>query len=94
MNGGLLWNQQQEMEKQFTHIRGYAYSNLLRILQEEGKALHMGSRGEYGWDGWLGCYFSNDPQNRISIVFMTQCKDAGTLPVLRKMKNALYGNCL
>ncbi len=94
VNGGLLWNQQQEMEKQFTHIRGYAYSNLLRILQEEGKALHMGSRGEYGWDGWLGCYFSNDPQNRISIVFMTQCKDAGTLPVLRKMKNALYGNCL
>ncbi len=94
VNGGLLRNQQLEMEKQFTHIRGYTYSNLLRILQEEGKALHMGQAGEYGWDGWLGCYFSNDPGNGISIVFMTQRKDAGTLPVLRKMKNVLYASCL
>lgn len=90
VGGGLLRNQQREMERQFNHIRGFTYGNLMRILQKEGDAYHMGGAGEYGWDGWLGCYFSNDPQNRISMVFMAQRKDAGTLPALRRLKNALY----
>lgn len=88
--GGLFETQQKDFERRIPHLAGFTYGNLMRVLQEEGKAYYMGSRGEYGWDGWLGCYFSNDPKERLSIVFMTQIKDAGTLPVLRRLRNVIY----
>ncbi len=89
-NGGLLPNQQKDFERNIPHFSGCTYGNLMRVMREEGKAYHMGGLGEYGWDGWLGCFFSNDPENRLSIVFMTQRRDAGTLPVMRKLKNVIY----
>ena len=53
------------------------------------KASVIGSPGEYGWDGWLGCYFCNCPQDDLTFVFMTQRKDSGTLPVTRKIRNII-----
>lgn len=85
--GGLSGNRQAEFERQFSQLAGFTYGNLMRVRRGEGMAYHLGSVGEYGWDGWLGCYFANDPQERTSLVFMTQKKAAGTLGVLRKLKN-------
>ncbi|MFR0789636.1 MAG: hypothetical protein ACLSHW_02460 [Lachnospiraceae bacterium] len=32
------------------------------LVTDPGRAATLGSQGEYGWDGWLGCYFANAPQ--------------------------------
>lgn len=88
--GALLDNQQRAWEQDFFTLGGYSYGNLMRVRKNNACAWYPGEIGEYGWDGWLGCYFSNDPHNGRSIVFMTQLKDAGTLPVLRKMRNVIY----
>lgn len=66
---------------------GYGYNSFMRILQYPGQASVLGSRGEYGWDGWLGTYFCNDPAHDATILVMTQLTNAGTLPFTRKVKN-------
>lgn len=68
-------------------LQGYSYGNLMRVLTEHGKASVIGSPGEYGWDGWLGCYFCNCPQDDLTFVFMTQRKDSGTMAITRKLRN-------
>ncbi|MNJ02959.1 hypothetical protein D3C73_1631090 [compost metagenome] len=62
----------------------------MRILMDSRKAGFIGSNGEYGWDGWLGAYFSNSPQDGLTVLMMIQKKDAGTMPVTRKMRNIVF----
>ncbi len=69
---------------------GYSYGNLMRILENPGMSSVMGSRGEYGWDGWLGTYFCNCPKEHVTILFMTQRTESGWLPVVKRLKNVLY----
>ncbi|WP_042203233.1 serine hydrolase domain-containing protein [Paenibacillus camerounensis] len=71
---------------------GHSYGNQMRIMTEPGQAGHIGSKGEYGWDGWLGAYFMNSPQDALTILFMVQKKDAGTLPVTRKLRNIVFSS--
>lgn len=88
--GELLFPQQRAWEMDYFTLAGYSYGNYMRVRKTNASAWYLGSVGEYGWDGWLGCYFSNDPLMKRSIVFMTQCRDAATLPVLRKLRNIVY----
>ncbi len=83
---------QQDGLKAWTDLTGYSYGNLMRILKKPGQAMSLGSEGEYGWDGWLGCYFSNSPKDKLTILFMHQKKDAGIIPTLRKARNLIYAN--
>lgn len=66
---------------------GYSYGNLMRVLTDPGKAAVIGSPGEYGWDGWLGCYFCNCPQDKLTFLLMMQRKDSGTMAITRKLRN-------
>ena len=84
----LPW-QQESLWRSWGGMAGYGYGSLMRILEEPGMAKILGWQGEYGWDGWLGCYFCNSPENGISIVMTCQRRDAGTMPVTRKMRNVL-----
>ena len=70
-------------------MMGHTYGNLMRHLEEPGAALHNGWQGEYGWDGWLGCYFCNSPQNGITVLMTTQRRDAGTMELTRKIRNVI-----
>ncbi len=88
--GSLSGSLEKSFQRQFFTLQGYSYGNLMRVRSSSAKAWYLGSVGEYGWDGWLGCYMSNDPVTKRSIVFMTQKKDAGTLPVARKLRNMIY----
>ncbi|AIQ47304.1 beta-lactamase [Paenibacillus sp. FSL R7-0273] len=75
------------------HLRcGHSYGNLMRIMTEPGQAGNIGSKGEYGWQGWLGTYFANSPQDALTILFMVQKKDAGTLPITRKLRNIVFSS--
>lgn len=70
-------------------LGGYSYGNLMRI----GKNPELGggiiSLGEYGWDGWLGCYFANMPKEDTTILIMMQKKDGGTTSLTRKLRNII-----
>lgn len=54
----------------------------------------MGFEGEYGWDGWLGAYFCNDPKNRVTFLLMYQLINAGTNSFTRKVRNVVSAGVL
>lgn len=87
--GRLMPWQLDSLQHGWDGLRGYGYSNLLRILEEPGMALLSGWAGEYGWDGWLGTYFCNCPQKDATVLLFTQRIDAGTLGVTRRLRNVL-----
>ena len=74
----------------FEHIKGYSYSNLVRILRDTGEAKTNGSVGEYGWDGMLGTYFCIDPQEELIILYGQQILDGENKLLRRKMRNVVY----
>lgn len=75
-------------------LNGYSYGNLMRNLVDPGQAVLMGERGEYGWDGWLGCFFANYPESRMTILIGTQRTDCGTSALSRKLVNAVRRDVL
>ena len=90
--GKLLPWQQESMWRAWESMPGYTYGNLCRVLTEPAMAVLNGWKGEYGWDGWLGTYFCNSPENGVTVLLFTQRRDAGTLPVSRKIRNVLTAN--
>ena len=68
-------------------LRGHSYGNLMRIMTHPELAVFNGSKGEYGWDGWLGPYMANDPTNEITFLMMQQKTDTGTTSYTRKLRN-------
>ena len=61
----------------------------MRIMNEPEKAILIGNKGEYGWDGWLGAYFMNDPSSRTTIIMLTQMRDYGTGHLTRRLRNII-----
>ena len=70
-------------------LRGYGYGDLMRQMTDVPASYGLGSVGEFGWDGWLGCYFANLPKENMTILMMMQKKDAGTWQLSRKLRNIL-----
>ena len=87
--GSLAPEQRRGMDS-WTALEGYTYGNLMRVPTDPGRAMAMGSPGEYGWDGWEGCYFANCPADRLTILMMTQKTDSGVAPVVRRVRNIIF----
>ena len=85
---------QQKFNQKMEHLSGYTYCNLLRIATEPGKCKALTTKGEYGWDGWLGPYLGIDPVNKLVVVMTMQKVDAGTWDLTRKIKNIIYSSIL
>lgn len=68
-------------------LRGHSYGNLMRIMIHPELAVFNGSKGEYGWDGWLGPYLANDPVHDLTFLLMQQRTDTGTTPYTRRLRN-------
>lgn len=81
---------QDEFDKKFSHLSGYTYGNLMRILKDSSLSATIGTNGEFGWDGWLGTFMLVDPANQLAVVYFMQLKDAGFTPTARKIKNIIY----
>lgn len=84
----LLPHQQAYMEG-WDNLPGFSYGNLMRVMVDPSLAVINGSAGEYGWDGWLGPYFSNMPEHNCTFLMMVQKRDAGTFTLTRKLRNVL-----
>ena len=73
-------------------LGGYSYSCLMRVCDRPGEAGLLTRAGEYGWDGWLGTYFSNIPDREVTFLLCQNVTDAGTVAVTRKCRNLLEVN--
>lgn len=89
MTGCRLCPHQREAMAGWENLAGFSYSNLMRVMTDPSLAVINGSMGEYGWDGWLGPYFSNIPENDMIFLMMIQLKDSGTFTLTRKLRNVL-----
>ncbi len=87
--GKLLPWQKEYMWNTWDSLAGYNYGNLMRVMEEPGMAYFQTWKGEYGWDGWLGTYFCNSPENKVTILMGMQLKDAGAFPITQKVRNVL-----
>ena len=68
---------------------GYGYGGLMRTLLHP-EITTVGCKGEYGWDGWTGNYFCNDPENDLTFMYFIQvCGGNGIRPI-RTLKQAMY----
>ncbi|WP_379127362.1 serine hydrolase domain-containing protein [Paenibacillus sp. sgz500958] len=90
MTSASLTDWQQKGFDTWHSLCGHSYGNQMRIMTDTGKAGIIGGQGEYGWDGWLGAYFNNSPADGLTILFMIQKKDAGTMPITRKLRNIVF----
>lgn len=87
MTTGALMEGPQHAFDNWHGLEGHTYSNLMRIMVKPEQALIIGHEGEYGWDGWLGAYFMNDPKVNTTILMMTQMTDYGTGHLTRRLRN-------
>lgn len=69
---------------------GYGYNCCMRIMTHPSRSTAFGSRGSFGWDGWMGCYFEADPTIDLCFVLMLQRAESGCFSLTRKLKNVLY----
>ena len=70
-------------------LGGYNYGCLVRVCDMPGACAHFAEKNEYGWDGWLGTYFINLPDQRITFLLNQNMTDTGTAAVTRKCRNIL-----
>lgn len=87
--GGSLTPEQQRGLEAFGGHSGYTYSHLLRRMVDPGRACLMGQTEEYGWAGWLRCYFANLPRANATVLLMQQRKGPMPVSLARKVRNIL-----
>lgn len=86
---GMLLPAQQEAFRNWVGLNGYTYGNLMRVCKKPSCSGLLTREGEYGWDGWLGMYFANFPNEKMTILIGTQKKDGGTFTLTRKIRNII-----
>lgn len=73
---------------------GHTYGNLMRVVSDTRQTGIFSSHGEYGWAGWLGTYFANCPVDDLTILFMMQTKEEGTVTIIRKLRNIIMSEMI
>lgn len=94
MVSGELMERQQTAFEQWIGLEGFTYGNLMRICKKPQRTGYIACEGEYGWDGWLGVYFANFPQEKLTFLMGTQKKDSGTFTLTRKLRSMLLAEIL
>lgn len=86
----LMPSVQQTFDLKMPHLAGYSYCNLMRVAANPGACNVFTSKGEFGWDGWLGPYVSVDRESGLTIVMTMQRCDSGTTSAARRARNIIY----
>ena len=76
-------------QQMWDSLGGYNYSCLMRVCDQPGACPLFAEKGEYGWDGWLGTYFINLPEEDTTFLLFQNVTDTGTAAVTRKCRNIL-----
>lgn len=89
MTSGSLNDVQQASMNRWGGLAGHTYANLNRVVTDPSQAVTISHKGEYGWDGWLGVYYANDPEVHQTILLMMNKKDHGTDRLTREIRNVV-----
>lgn len=89
---GELMPLQQAAFENWIGLDGFSYANLMRVCRKPSRCGMLTKEGEYGWDGWLGMYFANYPNENMTFLMGTQKKDAGTFALTRKLRNIILSS--
>ena len=84
--GGMTDIQTATFQTDWVDMCGYTYGNLLRVCLNESQTIVLTSKGEYGWNGWLGTYFSNEPAHNLTILMGIQSFEGDPESLARKLK--------
>lgn len=88
--GGLSDGLKSQLKAGWDWLGGYTYGNFMRVCEDESCVTLFSEKGEYGWDGWMGTFFSNEPKSGITLLVGVQQLGVGrTGSVVRKLKNAV-----
>lgn len=82
-------NDEQKRFYNWEQCKGYGYGCLNRVLIDEDAA-GAGNVGEFGWDGWLGTNYANDPKDGITIILMIQRVGGFGATPLVEIKKIIY----
>ncbi len=92
-HGGLTEGQKPGLSAGWDWMQGYTYGNLMRVCDDESQTTLFSHKGEYGWDGWLGSFFSNEPSLGITLLMGVQQVGVGqTGTLVRKLKNVVMSD--
>lgn len=83
-------NEQQLPSLDWTELKGYGYGNLMRQMIHPELAQSLGSKGEFGWDGWLGSYVAMDPTEDIAIIYVIQKCGGNGYRDVQAIRNIVY----
>ncbi len=87
-HGGLKPELMHQLNEGWDWMSGYTYGNFMRVCENESMTSVFSCKGEYGWDGWLGTFFSNEPMHGITLLMGVQQAGIGqTGGLVRKLKN-------
>lgn len=88
--GGLDDRLKPQLKACWDWLGGYTYGNFMRVCEDESRTTLFSDKGEYGWDGWMGTFFSNEPKSGITLLVGVQQLGVGrTGGLVRKLKNAV-----
>ena len=91
--GGLADSIKHQLKDSWDWLGGYTYGNFMRVCEDESKVTLFANKGEYGWDGWMGTFFSNEPQSGITFLLGVQQLGIGKVGSLtRRLKNIVMSN--
>lgn len=76
----------------WTELKGYGYGSLMRQMIHPEIAESLGSKGEYGWDGWLGSYLSIDPVEDLAIIYVIQKCGGNGYRDIQVIRNIVYSS--
>lgn len=91
IGGQLSINQQKAFEDRM-QMAGHSYGNLMSVCRNEHRAAMLTRVGEYGWGGWLGTYFANFPEEKMTILIGMQLPDTGAGTLARKLRNIILSS--
>lgn len=75
-------------------MTGHGYGAFMRVLTDPAAAGFNAPPGEYGWDGWLGCYFSVDPAQKLYMLYFIQQTNSGCTEYVRRLQSVIRGAVL
>lgn len=76
----------------WTELKGYGYGSLMRQMIHPEIAESLGSKGEFGWDGWLGSYLSIDPVEDLAIIYVIQKCGGNGYRDIQVIRNIVYSS--
>lgn len=87
--GELMPQPQSHFDHDRGRLYGHTYGNLMTVCKNPGQAAMLARRGEYGWDGALGMYFSNLPEENVTILIGMQKFDGQKWELVRRFRNII-----